>query len=269
MQSNQHRSIGQYSVPTLLEKTPLETASGDGREFGEPVPEYLQPGYRALITGDGCVAIELWEAIYNRYPSAEICGHLARAHYYQTFFLGHALGHPMFASHIRQMRLWAERALALNPNSSIGHAMLSAAIGTQARITGSQKEIVRSSWQIQYHAERAIAIDGTWIGHFILGNLHRELASVNPLIRGIAQVLGIKMPRGTYASSLEHFREILRQFPENNTIYAEMAYTFIRMADFKSASENFERCLAMPLFKHPLTRFYTAAAAEHYRKNRW
>lgn len=261
--------MGQIRVPTFLEKTLVEIPAGNGREFDEPVPEYLQPGYRALMKGDGFAAIEMWEAIYNRYPSGEICGHLARAHYYQTFFLDHPLGHPMFASHIRQMRLWAERALALNPNSSIGHAMLSAAIGTQAQITGSQKELVRSSWQIQYHAERAIAIDGTWIAHFILGNLHRELASINPLIRGVAQVLGIKIPRGDYATSLEHFREILRQYPENNTIYAELAYTYIKMADFKSASENFQRCLAMPLFKHPLARYYTAIAAEHYRKNRW
>jgi tetratricopeptide (TPR) repeat protein len=264
MQSNQHRSTGRYGVPTLLESTP----AGE-REFGEHVPDYLQPGYRALMMSDGFTAIGMWEAIYNRYPSAEICGHLARAHYYQTFFLEHPLGHPLHAEHIRQMRLWAERALSLNPNSSIGHAMLSAAIGRQAQITGSQKEIVRSSWQIQYHSERAIAIDGTWIGHYVLGNLHRELASVNPMIRAVAQILGVKMPRGTYESSLEHFREILRQYPDNNTIYAELAYTYIRRADFKSASENFERCFSMPLFKHPISKYLTAIALEHYRKNRW
>jgi hypothetical protein len=266
MQSNQHRSIGRYSVPALLPVTPR---GGDEREFGEHVPEYLQPGYRALMMGDGFTAIGMWEAIYNRYPSAEICGHLARAHFYQTFFLGHPLGHPLHAEHIRQMRLWAERALVLNPNSSIGHAMLSAAIGRQAQITGSQKEIIRSSWQIQFHAERAIAIDGTWIGHFVLGILHRELASINPVFRAVAQMLGVKIPRGTYESSLEHFQEILRHYPDNNTIYAEMAYTYIRMSDFKAASENLTRCLSMPIFKHPIARHQTEIARENFRRYRW
>src|SRR5688572_4712630 len=88
-------------------------------EFAEPIPEYLREGYRALMQCNGQRAIELWEALYARFPSAEVCGHLARAHYYQTYFLGHGIGHPRHADHIRSMRQWAERALELNPNSSI------------------------------------------------------------------------------------------------------------------------------------------------------
>jgi Tetratricopeptide repeat len=261
MQPNEHR----YSRRQAAE-SPSDSGPGPVREFAEPIPEYLRSGYQALMGGDGATAIRLWENLYGRYPSAEVCGHLARAHYYQTFFLGHGLEHPQHAEHIMQMRLWAERALSLNPNSSIGHAMLAAAIGRLAQLTGSQRQIVSSSWQVRQHAEQAILIDNTWIGHFVLGTWHREIASVHPGLRALAGLLRAKIPDGSYADAIRHFEEVLRQYPENNTIYAEIAYTYEKLGDVKKASQMFERCLSMPLFRHPIAQHLTAIAAERYQR---
>lgn len=233
-------------------------------EFAEPIPEYLREGYRALMIGDGRRAIELWEAIYARYPSAEICGHLARAHYYQTFFLGHGIGHPRHADHIRSMRYWSERALELNPNSSIGHAMLAAAIGRLAVISGQQKQIILKAWEIRYHAERAILIDNHWVGHYVLGAWHREVAAVHPGLRALANVFFVKIPPASFAESLRHYEEILRQYPDNNFIYAEMAYTYVAMGETRKACEMYQKCISMPIFKHPVARHLTDAAIERF-----
>jgi hypothetical protein len=169
-------------------------ATDDAHEFAEAVPEYLRCGYRRLMYGDGYGAIAEWEAIYNRYPSAEICGHIARAHYYQTFFLGHPPEHPSHVEHIGKMQTWAERALSLNPNSSIGHAMLAAALGRQAVLSGSQKQLIMNAWRVRHHALRAITIDNHWAGHYVLGILHREIASVHPLLRALATVMQVRLP---------------------------------------------------------------------------
>ncbi|MDB5036040.1 MAG: hypothetical protein JWQ98_3281 [Chlorobi bacterium] len=259
MQSNaQHSSQHQGAGPA--------SDAGVVREFAEIVPEYLSSGYRALMIGDGATAIELWENLYKRYPSAEVCGHLARAHYYQTFFLGHGVGHPLHVVHIKRMREWAEQALELNPNSAIGHAMLAAAIARLSLISGSQRQILGSAMAVRQHAQQAILIDNTWVGHYVLGGWHREMASIHPGIRALAGLLRIRLPEGKFSDSIKHYEEVLRQYPENNTIYADMAYTYEAMGDLKRAREMYERCLSMPLFRHPTASYLTRVAAERYRQ---
>jgi tetratricopeptide (TPR) repeat protein len=241
--------------------------SGDFKEeFAEPIPEYLRPGYRALMAGDGFTAIELWEALYRRYPAAEICGHLSRAHYYPIYFLAQQNDPVKRAGHLCQMKLWAERALELNPNSSTGHAMLAGAIGLQAMLSGSQKQIIITAWQIRQHAERAILIDSNWLGHYVMGGWHRELAGVNRGIRTLIQIFQWKLPQGSYEESIRHYQEILRQYPDNNTIYAELGYTYEAMGELATAHEMLKHCITMPLFKHPIASYLTQTATERVAK---
>ncbi len=241
-------------------------AVSEEREFAEVVPEYLRSGYRLLMAGDANAAIALWQEIYHRYPSAEICGHISRAHCYQMFFQNHYRIPADRAPHIREMRSWAERALTLNPNSSIGHAMLSFAIGQEALIVSSQRKILAEASEIRHHAEQAVLIDNNWVGHFALGIWHRELAGINPALRAIARFFVQKLPRASYAKSIEHFQQVLKQYPENNFIYAEMAYTYERMGDMRQACAMYKRCITMPLFKHPVAEQMTRIAVERMGK---
>lgn len=235
-------------------------------EFAEPIPEYLCPGYRALMAGDASSAITQWQALYDRYPSAEVCSHIARAYYYQSFFLGHGPEHARHCDHIAQMRLWAERALGLNANSAIGHALLAAAMGRQAQVCSSQREAIRLFWIVREHATRSILIADCWIGHMVMGIWHREMASVNVGLRALANLFRLRLPEGTLKESLYHFNEILKQYPENNTIYAEMALTYERVNDHDRARQMYEKCLTMPLFRHPLAPYLTEQARARYRR---
>lgn len=240
------------TLPTSVGKGGCAAAGPDCR-FAERVPEYLREGYDALMQRDGYRAIRLWKSLYERFPSAEVCGHLARAHYYQIFFLGHDGDHPMHAEHVREMRRWAERALLLNSNSSIGHAMLAGAIGRQSQLSGSRKEIIRSAWQVRFHAERAIEIDNNWIGHYILALWHCQLASLKPGVRTMVQLInGCKLPRGSYDEAIEHFGKVLEMYPDNNVIFAEMACAYFDMGDLDKARDSYRRCLAAPMFHHPV-----------------
>ncbi len=262
MQPNEHSPSTARAAATLA----VDATAGAVREFAEPVPEYLREGYQALMAGDGATALALWTKLFERYPSAEVCGHIARVHYYQTFFLGHGPDHPEHIVHITEMKSWAERALSLNPNSSIGHAMIAAATGRLAQFTGSRRLIVKSTWEVYQHAERAVQIDNTWMGHFVLGSWHREVASVARWMRALATLLRAKIPEGSYAKALEHFNKVLEQYPENNTIYAEIAYTHEKMGDMKRAKELYEICLKMPVFRHPIAPHLTTIAGERYHK---
>ena len=241
-------------------------AMPEEREFAEAVPEYLRPGYRLLMAGDADTAIALWEEVYHRYPSAEICGYISRAHCYQMFFQDHYHNPADRSPHIRQMRHWAERALTLNPNSSIGHAMLSFSIGQEALVTNSQRRILAEASEIRHHAEQAVLIDNSWVGHFVLGIWHRELAGINPGLRAIARLFVQKLPRASYAKSIEHFQQVLKQYPANNFIYAEMAYTYERMGDMGQACAMYKRCITMPLFKHPIAEHMTRIAVQRMGK---
>jgi hypothetical protein len=240
-------------------------ASGETVEFAEQVPEYLREGYAALMRGDAHSAIEMWMSLYERFPSAEVCGHLARAHYYQIFFLGHAGNHPEHAAHVKLMRRWAERALCLNCNSSIGHAMLAGALGREAQLSGSRKEIIRSAWQVRHHAERAIEIDNNWIGHYVLALWHCELASLKPGVRTVVQLLnGRKLPRGSYEQSIWHYRQMLKQFPNNNVIFAEMASVYYEMGDLAMARKYYRLSKESPMFRHPVAPFFIEQFRERF-----
>jgi tetratricopeptide (TPR) repeat protein len=162
--------------------------------------------------------------------------------------------------------MWAERALALNPNSAIGHAMLAIAIGREAIFSGSQKQLILSAWQIRHHAEQSVLIDNHWVGHYVLGVWHREIASVHPCAKALAHLFLIKLPPASYQESLKHFREVLRQYPDNNFVYAEMAYTYMAMGEMKLACQMFEQCVSMPLFRHPIARHMTQLAIERFGK---
>ncbi len=235
-------------------------------EFAETVPEYLREGYRALMQGDASTAITLWRDLFDRYPSAEVCSHIARAYYYQTFFLGQGPGHPRHCEHVAQMRHWAERGLNLNPNSPIGHAMLAAALGRQAQYCKSQRESIRLFWSVREHATRSIAIGDCWVGHMVMGIWHREMASVSFGLRALANLFRLGLPAGSLKESLRHFDEVLRQYPDNNTIYAEKAQTYERVDDLDRARQMYEKCLTMPLFRHPLAPYLTDDARVRYRK---
>lgn len=256
MTINQADSQGHRKLVDPMRKLPQPSAGcGDlsNLEFAESIPEYLRAGYDALMRRDGYRAIKLWQDLYERFPSAEVCGHLARAHYYQIYFLGHDGDHPRHAEHIERMRLWAERALSLNSHSSIGHAMLAGAIGRQAQLTGSKKEVIQSAWQVRYHAEQAVEIDANWIGHYILAMWHRELSSLKPGVRTVVQLMNArKLPRGSFEESIRHFELVLEQYPENNVILAEMACTFFQMGDLVRAREYYYRCVEAPMFRHPI-----------------
>ena len=164
------------------------------------------------------------------------------------------------------MRTWAERALSLNPNSSIGHAMLALAIGQQALLSGSQRNMILSAWEVRSHAEQAVLIDNNWVGHYLLGTWHREIASVNSGFRALAQIFLSKLPRAAYAKSIEHFHEVLKQYPANNFIYAELAYTYEQMGELQQACVNYRRCITMPLFRHPIARHLTDQAVHRLGK---
>lgn len=247
--------------------TSARSVEKDGAmEFAENIPEYLHEGYHALMHGDASTAITLWQTLFDRYPSAEVCSHIARAYYYQTFFLGHGPGHPRHCEHIAQMRLWSERGLNLNPNSPIGHAMLAAALGRQAQFCKSQRESIRLFWSVREHALRSITIANCWVGHMVMGIWHREMASVNVGLRALANLFRLGLPAGSLKESLGHFDAVLEQYPDNNTIYAEKAQTYERVDDHDKARQNYEKCLTMPLFRHPLAAYLTEDARMRYRK---
>ena len=259
MNGSRHNGIAVKEQPPAREIPSSKGGNCDpademvGFQFAERIPEYLREGYDALMRRDGNSAIQMWKSLYERFPSAEVCGHLARAHYYQIFFLGHDGNHPQHIEHILEMRRWSERALLLNSNSSIGHAMLAGAIGREAQLSGSRKEIIRSAWQVRHHAEKAIQIDNNWIGHYILAMWHRELAALKPGVRTMVHLLnGCKLPRGTYEEAMEHFEDVLKLFPDCNVIYAEMACCYFEMGDLEKAREVYRKCLAAPMFRHPI-----------------
>lgn len=235
-----------------------EYTPGQDETFADSVPDYLCQGYRYLMQGDAHQAIALWEKLYARYKSAELCGYLARAHYFQFHFLGGNPADTACCGYLDTARMWAEYALKLNQNSSTGHTMLAIAIGhtldsgPKLRFSNLEKLL-----QMRRHLERAISIDNGWAAHLILGIWHRRVAGLAVHRQFFVRLFQRNMPRASFQASIDHFNQVLACQPDNTMAMAEQAYTLSQMGQTERARELGRKCAQMPPFRHPLGALWT------------
>lgn len=218
----------------------------------------MQEGYISLLAKNGFKAIHLWEELYNKYPSAELCCYLARANFYQIFILDHDKNHPAYIGHLTNMEKYAFLALKMKDDSSTAHAIASLAICLLISNKNWCKVDSFMIWQARYHAEVAIDIDDNPIAHISLGIWHRNCNKIPDYTSMWMKLRTGYKPVGYLDNSIMHLKKAIELVPKNNIFKAELALTYLSAKIYDEAKIEINNFIVSPIMNFPASDIITS-----------
>ena len=140
----------------------------------------------------------------------------------------------------------ARRAVRDGPAVSRAHTTLAAALGRMALFRGG-KQKVELAREVGREARRGVELDSRDFAPFtVLGVLERELATLNPLLRGFASALFGGLPNASLERSAAYLERATRLGPRYIAPRVELARTYAEMDRDEDAIAQLDRALALP-----------------------
>ena len=139
----------------------------------------------------------------------------------------------------------SRRAVRAGPGISRTHTTLAASLGKLALFRGGKRKLELAR-EVGREARRAAELDPQDFAPFtVLGVLERELATLNPLLRGFAGALFGGVPDATLARSKALLERAVRLGPGYVAPHLELARTYAEMDREAEARAELEKALAL------------------------
>jgi tetratricopeptide (TPR) repeat protein len=139
----------------------------------------------------------------------------------------------------------SRRAVRFGPGVSRAHTTLAASLGKLALFRGG-KQKVELAREVGREAQRAADLDPRDFAPFtVLGVLERELATLNPLLRGFARALFGGVPDASLERSAELLERAVRLAPGYAAPRIELARTYVEMDREARARAELEKAIAL------------------------
>lgn len=168
---------------------------------------------------------------------------IARQYVYRMSSLGNATEKLAFG---RKALDYAERAVRAAPQESNAHLSIAICLGKLSQFQ-SNREKVTASKRIQEASQRAIDLnpnnDYAW---HLLGRWHQAMASMNSVIRSIAQLVYGQMPPASNEEAVRCFQQAIRLKPDRLIHHIELGRTYAQMGRTDEARTSLKKGLAMP-----------------------
>jgi tetratricopeptide (TPR) repeat protein len=137
----------------------------------------------------------------------------------------------------------SRRAVHAGPAISRTHTTLAASLGKLALFRGGKRK-VELAREVGREAQRAAELDPRDFAPFtVLGVLERELATLNPLLRGFAGALFGGLPSASLERSEALLARAVRLAPEYVAPHLELARTYLEMDRRAEARTELEKAL--------------------------
>jgi len=118
---------------------------------------------------------------------------------------------------------YARRAVQEAPNKADAHVSLSVAYGKMTDFVDNKTKMEYSK-VVKSEAEKAVALDpNSDLGWLILARWNFEMATLNPILRGIAQALYGQLPPASKEKAVEYFQKAIAAAPQKIIHHAEYA----------------------------------------------
>jgi len=118
---------------------------------------------------------------------------------------------------------YARRAVQQAPGNADPHVSLSIAYGKMTDFVDNKTKMEYSK-VVKSEAEKAVAIDPkSDLGWLILARWNFEMATLNPVLRGIAQALYGQLPPASKEKAVEYFQKAIAAAPQKIIHHAEYA----------------------------------------------
>lgn len=159
----------------------------------------------------------------------------------------------------------AEQATKLNPKDSKGFLYLSIAEGKVALFEGGKTK-VQLGKKVKTHAEKAIELNpGEDLAYHVLGIWHREMATLNPILKAFAQWFYGKLPDASLDSSVENLKKATELNAKGVANYVELGVTYMEMKKWPEAKTAFEKALSIGK-QYPADESYLRQAKQELEK---
>lgn len=142
---------------------------------------------------------------------------------------------------------YAKRAVAADANNAKAQLALAISYGRVAPYLDNKTKIAYSKL-VKQHADRALALDPrddlTW---HVLGAWNYELANLNPLLRGIAQLIYGKLPSASNEDAVKAFRKAVELNPRRVGNQVELGRALAELGKKDEARAALEKGLSLPI----------------------
>lgn len=188
-------------------------------------------------------ALEVFLALNRENPAnAEILRRIAR----QLDRLSLAAGSPAEKKRLLDEALdAAQQAVQADPDNSQARLCLAIVCGRIAQQAPPRRQIELSK-RIKEEAEAAVRLDPrNDIAWHVLGRWNSEMASVNPFLRGLAQVVYGKFPDASAARAEECFQKALATGPSRVMHHAEYGFLLAAQGRKNDARKQLKAALSL------------------------
>jgi tetratricopeptide (TPR) repeat protein len=142
---------------------------------------------------------------------------------------------------------YAKRSVAAGPKDAEAHLALAVCYARLAPFLDNKTKISYSKL-VKEHVDRSIALDPrNDLAHHVLGAWNYELANLNPVLRGIAQLIYGALPKASNEAAVAAFEKAIALNPRRAGNWVELGRTYAAMGKDDDARKALEKGLSLPI----------------------
>jgi tetratricopeptide (TPR) repeat protein len=215
--------------------------------FAEDYQTFLAKGDEYYQNFDNAKALGEYEQAYKLAPEEfAVLMRLTRSYNNAGEDLDSKASKPYFEQAVK----YAELLLQKFPDKADTYYYLSASYGNLALFTGGKTK-VKLSRKVKQNAEKAIELDPQHPeSYVVLGIYYREIANLNPILKGFAKVFFGGLPGGTNEDSEKSLLKALELKPTYINAHFQLAKTYEEMKQKDKAIAEYQKVLELPQADH-------------------
>jgi tetratricopeptide (TPR) repeat protein len=141
---------------------------------------------------------------------------------------------------------YAKKAIELAPNSSDAHLAASIAYGKLTDYVDNRTKMEYSRI-LKNEAEKAVELDPkSDDGYLILARWNFEMTELNPILKGIAQMLYGEIPPASQEKALEYFKKAIAIAPNRIIHHFYYGQALAKLGRKDEAKAEYEKVISLP-----------------------
>jgi tetratricopeptide (TPR) repeat protein len=146
----------------------------------------------------------------------------------------------------RNARVYAQKALQVNANSSDANVVMALAMGRMALISSGDEKI-KAIKEVKSYSEKSVQLDpNNFKGYHVLAKWHYEVSDLNSVEKWLVKVAYEALPKASLEDAIKYFEKSKQLNPAFLLNYLELAKAWHRKSNDKKARELLETMLKMP-----------------------
>lgn len=144
-------------------------------------------------------------------------------------------------------RVYAQKALAVNANSSDANVVMALAMGRMALISSGDDKI-KAVKDVKTYSEKGVQLDpNNYKAYHVLAKWHYEVSDLNSVEKWLVKVAYEALPKASLDDAIKYYEKSRQLNPGFLLNYLELAKSYHRKDNDKKAAELLETMLKMPV----------------------